>query len=185
MPKEHRGSRQQCPASVRGEANSPGVRRTLRFWIGQVQELHKGCPGRPALRCSVGRGEAKADRDSETPVNSSHARVHEACERMPGEVRVKAFVAGPRGAKPMGGAGGRRTKPPGDCRALPGGKNPGTEVCQAGLTRTRRKYCQTRRYAGSAHVERREAPPGRDKPPKGESQERCRCETEPARDSRE
>jgi len=40
------------------------------------------------------------------------ARTREAGERRPGEVRAKVFVACPRGANPMGGAGGWWPKNP-------------------------------------------------------------------------
>jgi hypothetical protein len=89
----------------------------------------------------------------------------------------------------MGGASGWQTKPLSGRKALPGGTDPATDVPQAGLT-----------LGGNAFGGRDTAEPtvcgffhGRNaaetfwkgKPPKGESQERCRCETKPARDSRE
>jgi hypothetical protein len=64
------------------------------------------------------------------------------------------------------------------------GKNPGTAVCRAGL-------CLWRRYTDRGNG-RWVLPLGnglvtfrKEKAPKGESQERCRCETKPARNCRE
>jgi hypothetical protein len=90
----------------------------------------------------------------------------------------------PRGAKPKGGAGGCRAKPPYGRKAILAGVDPETEACRAGLTLRRRQY----RYANGTWVLRgRKAGDtcGEREPPKGESQERRRCETKPARDSRE
>jgi hypothetical protein len=64
------------------------------------------------------------------------------------------------------------------------GKNPGTAACRAGL-------CLRRRYTDRGNG-MWVLPPGngldtfrKEKAPKGESQERCRCETKPARNHRE
>jgi hypothetical protein len=96
----------------------------------------------------------------------------------------KAFAEDPRGAKPMGGASGRRLKNLCGRQALSEVMNPVTEVRRAGLAFRRQKYCRAngkwvppRRKLGEILRE--------GKPPKGESHERCRCETKPARDSRE
>jgi hypothetical protein len=85
----------------------------------------------------------------------------------------------------MGGASGCRIKTPRDRQALSGGANPGTATRQAGLAPsggrntagTNGTWVPSGRKAGKAFRE--------GKPPKGESHERCRCETKPARDSRE
>jgi hypothetical protein len=84
----------------------------------------------------------------------------------------------------MGGASGRRLKNLCGRQALSEDMNPATEARQAGLAPWRQKQCRangkwvpSRRKLGEILRE--------GKPPKGESQERRRCETEPARDSRE
>jgi hypothetical protein len=85
----------------------------------------------------------------------------------------------------MGGAGGRRLKNPYGCKALPGGVDPETEARQAGLALfSGRKQC---RANGMWVPSSRKAAETfwKGKPPKGESHERRRCETKPARDSRE
>jgi hypothetical protein len=84
----------------------------------------------------------------------------------------------------MGGASDRRPKSPCGRQALSEGANPATEVRQAGLTLRRQKYCRAQRYVGSSQLKDCEIL-REGKPPKGESHERRRCETKPARDSRE
>jgi hypothetical protein len=107
-----------------------------------VQEPHKGCFGRQSIRCVLGHSGVFSGEAERRPIDTLRrqrirraiARTREACERRFGEVRAKVFVAGPRGAKPMGGASDRRAKPSCGCKALPGGLSPVTDVRQAGLT---------------------------------------------------
>jgi hypothetical protein len=90
----------------------------------------------------------------------------------------------PRGAKPKEGAGDRRLKTPFGRKALSGGMAPEIEACQAGLTLRRQRNCQANgRWVRLGRKVLESSRKG--KPSKGESQERRRCETEPARDSRE
>jgi len=101
---------------------------------GQVQEPHKGCFGRCVLRYALGKEKQRPiDTLSRRRIRRVIARTREAGERRPGEVRGKAFAAGPRGANPMGGAGSRRLKNPYGCKALSEGTNPETAARQAGL----------------------------------------------------
>jgi hypothetical protein len=58
-----------------------------------VRKPQEGCLGRCALRCKAGRSQARAERNSGTPVDTvSNRRVCKACERRPGETPVKAFA---------------------------------------------------------------------------------------------
>jgi len=123
-------------------------------WIGQVQEPHKGCLGWPTLRCGSGGARRRSiDTLRRRRIRWVTARTREARERRPGEVWVKVFVAGPKGANPMGGASGPRLKTPCGRQALSEGVDPGTEACRAGLTLRRRKYRWAERYVGSSPVE--------------------------------
>jgi len=152
----------------------------------QVQKPHKGGFGRHPLRWAFGRGQARVERDSVASADRGERSLRPA-KRERGDWEKswsRPSLACPREAKPMGGAGDRRLKNPCGHKALLGGAIPETEACRAGLTLRRRRNCQ---------ANGRWALPGRKiadafrkgKPSKGESQERCRCETKPARDSRE
>ena len=63
------------------------------------------------------------------------------------------------------------------------GQSPGTAACRAGSSLRRREQRQVQTVGGSFPAETLEYPMG-GQAPKGESHERCRCETEPARDRR-
>jgi hypothetical protein len=83
--------------------------------------------------------------------------------------------------KPKGASGGWRTKPPSGRKGLSGGKDPEAAACWAGPLpecdgKTGRRNGKWVGSGGNAPGAVRE-----EKAPKGESQERCRCETEPAR----
>jgi len=150
-----------------------------------VQKPHKGCSGRDVLRCISGKAKREPiETLRRRRVRRAIARICEACERRPEEIQAKAFAARPREANPMGGASSGRAKTPCGCKALSGGMNPATEVRRAGLALRRQKHCRTNgtwvRFQLKGCKTSREV-----KPPKGESQERCRCETKPARDPRE
>jgi hypothetical protein len=127
-----------------------------------VQGPHKGCFGRWALRCvSVEAKRRSIDTLSRRRIRRAIARTREAGERRPGEIRVKAFVAGPRGANPMGGAGSRRIKTPYGCKALPEGTNPETVARQAGLALFSGRDNAGRKVCGFLAVERLPRPSGR------------------------
>jgi len=150
-----------------------------------VQEPHKGCLGRLALRWRSGGARRRSiDTLRCRPVPRAIASSGQARERSLGEVRARSPRTNPRGAKPRGGAGGYRLKTLFGCKAVPGGMNPETEARRADLALWRRKnrwangrWVLPSRNAGETSRER--------KPPKGKSQERRRCETKPARDLRE
>jgi hypothetical protein len=153
----------------------------------QVQEPHEGCFGRHALRCVVGWSGARADRYSEAPTDSvsNHQdprSVREEAWRSPGsrlssqtlERQTPWEAPAVAGLKLRVVARHSReawTQEPGPVRPVwrlrAAEILPGTTVC--GFA-SGRKAGKTSREG---------------KPPKGESHERCRCETKPARDSRE
>jgi len=127
---------------VRGETNSPDASPARMVRIRQVQEAHKGCVGRLALRCwSVGAKRKLIDTLRRRRIRRVIARTRKAREGRSGEDRAKAFVGGPRGSKPKGGSGGRRIKTPHDHKGLPRGKGLVTNAHQAGLTLRRQNNC--------------------------------------------
>jgi hypothetical protein len=63
------------------------------------------------------------------------------------------------------------------------GQSPETAACRAGSSLRRREQRQVQTVGGSFSAETLEYPMG-GQAPKGESQERCRCETKPARNRR-
>jgi len=153
---------------------------------GQVQEPHKGCFGRFGTPVPVGRSAAKVYRYSEVqagPLGDRQERpsTREEYRRSPGQGLRSDH---PRGAKPKGGASGSRPKTPCGRKAIPSGVNLETEARRAGLTLRAAELPLSQRYAGFSRLKGRGSLRER-KPPKGESHERRRCETEPARDSRE
>jgi len=94
---------------------------------------------------------------------------------------AKALVGDPRRVKPKGAPSGSRAKHTRAARNFRKGQNPGTVVCRAGLM-LRIGYTAGRNGrwvlpGGNAPDTFRE-----EKAPKGESHERRRCETKPARD---
>jgi hypothetical protein len=153
---------------------------------GQVQEPHKGCLGRFGTPVLVGRGAAKINRYSEVRASSlgdyqSWPSAREEFRRSPGQ----GFRSDdPRGAKPKGGAGGCRLKMPCGRQAVLAGVDLETEARRAGLPLRAAEIPLSQRYAGFSRLKGRGSLRDR-KPPKGESHERRRCETKPARDSRE
>jgi hypothetical protein len=105
----------------------------------------------------------------------------EACERRLGEIPTQAFANGPGRGKPRGASSGWPAKHMLAARDSRKGQNPGTAACRAGPCTRVCGYTDERNGrwvlpAGNGPDTLREG-----KAPKGESQERCRCETKPAR----
>jgi len=128
-------------------------------------------------------GEAKADRDSEAPPGLTYREpTGKARERSSGEIPNEALARTLEGTKPKGVTSSERAKPALAERNFRRKQSPGTAACRAdpniasGTT-------AGETVGGPVRVETFEQTGGR--APKGKSQERCRCETKPARDRRE
>jgi len=128
------------------------------------------------------KDEARADRHSGAPVRSvGHRHPDEVRERSPGEIPTRLSRASPRREKPKGASSGRRPKPTSGRKGLPEGAKPrnrgpqGPTFCFGSWFTCGRNGRWVRPIRKRADAFREE------KAPKGESQERRRCETEPAR----
>jgi hypothetical protein len=102
-------------------------------------------------------------------------------ERRSGEILTQAFASGPERGKPRGASSGWFAKHRLAARDSHEGQNPGTAARRAG-PRTSRAwvYRREKRYVGSSGRKRPDTS-CEEKAPKGQSQERCRYETKPAR----
>jgi len=152
---------------------------------GQVQEPHKGCLGRFGTPVLVGQGAVKIDRYSEVQAIpwGDYQGWPSTREEFQGSLGQDLRSHDPRGEKPKGGAGGCRPKTPCSRQALLAGVNLETEALRTGLTLRAADLPLSQRYAGFSRPKGRGSLRER-QPPKGESHERRRCETKPARDSR-
>jgi hypothetical protein len=138
---------------------------------------------RPA--CRAGRwGQAEADRDSVvSPAGRKFRR--EARERRSGEIPIKASVSSPGRGKPKGATSGRRTKHTSGRQGLSEGSKPRNRSLSS---RPLHFGARVYRWVNGMWVlpSRKRLVTFREgNAPKGESQERCRCETKPARFRRE
>jgi hypothetical protein len=132
----------------------------------------------------VYHGEGGAER---TPIDTLGRRrpgespVRKARERRRGEILAKADVADPRGGKPRGASSSRCAKHMWAARdsrkAEPQELRPVEPAPHLGAGYTVRRNSRWGLPPGNGLDAFRE-----EKAPKGESQERCRCETKPARD---
>jgi len=106
----------------------------------------------------------------------------EARERRRGEIPAKAFASGPERGKPKGATSGWHTKHMLAVRDSCEGQNPGTAARRAGPTASADgNQRRVKRYVGPSGPDNGSGTLREEKAPKGESQERCRCEIKPAR----
>jgi len=106
----------------------------------------------------------------------------EARERRRGEIPAKAFASGPERGKPKGATSGWHTKHMLAVRDSCEGQNPGTAARRAGpCASAHGNQRRVKRYVGPSGPDNWSGTLREEKAPKGESQERCRCEIKPAR----
>jgi hypothetical protein len=155
------------------------------FRVGPVRKPYEGCPP-PACGQPRDRGGTKLElietvgRRAVGPQGSAG----KARDRRLGEIPTQAPAASPGRVKPRGASVGRRAKPTAGLRDLRQGQSPGTAACRAGPARERTGTTAGETVGGFIRVET----PGdlsAGQAPKGQSQERRRCETKPAGDRRE
>jgi hypothetical protein len=114
---------------TRGELHSPGTGQLECSGAGRCENPIRVASADVCFGTSSGEAKRRPiDTLSRRRVRRVIARTREAGERRLGEIQAKVVAAHPRGAKPMGGAGSRRLKNPHDCKALPEGANPETDV---------------------------------------------------------
>jgi hypothetical protein len=170
---------------VEGELHSPGVGAVECSGTGRCENLIRAALGGLTSVGSVGARRGPIETLRRRRFWRVIAGGCEACERRWGsDPSSRPSLRCPREVNPKGGAGWRRSKPPMRFPALPRGKDPETGARCSEPSLRWRKQRRAKRYVGSSQPKRcetfREV-----KPPKGESHECRRCETKPARDSRE
>jgi hypothetical protein len=99
--------------------------------------------------------------------------------------RSRLLFVYPRRMKPKGASSDCRAKPTGYRQGLMGGRDPGTAARRAGPSPRWREYRLGKTVGGSFRPGNLPEASCEGKASKGESQERCRCETQPAGDQRE
>jgi hypothetical protein len=151
--------------------------------IGPVRKPWKGRLARLRVLARGGprKDEARADGYSGAPVRSAgHRHPDEARERSAGEIPPRLSRASPRREKPKGASGGGRPKPASGREGLQEGAKPRNRGPQGPTFRFGGR-CTCGRNGRWVHPARKRTDAFREeKAPKGESQERRRCETKPA-----
>ena len=160
----------------------------LNGWDRAGAEPYEGCPVQGVrLAGRDGQDQAKAERDSGAPARTGRKAGYS--QKRVGGTRVKARVRlsleDPEREKPKGAAGDRRAKHPLDREGLLEGSKPrnrgllGRPIASAAGATAGKTVCGCVGCGNVSDTFREE------KAPKGESHERCRCETKPARARRE
>jgi hypothetical protein len=141
----------------------------------------RGSPGQTVWSTHAGGSVGRMPIETLGRRDPSVSRVRKARERRPGEILVEASVAEPWKVKPRGASSSRCAKHMWAARdsrkAEPQELRPVEPAPHLGAGYTVRRNSRWGLPPGNGLDTFRE-----EKAPKGESQERCRCETKPARD---